>query len=263
MKNDVLDLDAFRKWRPEFADAEFVLEDGKYICGWAIEKMSKSMFNVVNPDYIVDAYGADTLRMYEMFLGPLEQSKPWDTNGIDGVHKFLRRFWSKFYSRDGVKLVNDDKATPAELKTLHKTIKKVREDIENFSFNTSVAAFMICLNELGDCSKREILEPLTSLIAPFAPHMAEELWREALGHDTTVCDAEYPDFKAEYLVENSFEYPVMINGKLRFKQEYALDMAQDDIVKHIVTTDGAQKWLEGKQPKKIIVVKGKIINIVM
>lgn len=221
VKNDVLDLDAFRKWRPEFADAEFVLEDGKYICGWAIEKMSKSMFNVVNPDYIVDAYGADTLRMYEMFLGPLEQSKPWDTNGIDGVHKFLRRFWSKFYSRDGVKLVNDDKATPAELKTLHKTIKKVREDIENFSFNTSVAAFMICLNELGDCSKREILEPLTSLIAPFAPHMAEELWREALGHDTTVCDAEYPDFKAEYLVENSFEYPVMINGKLRFKQEYA------------------------------------------
>ena len=263
VKNDVLDLDAFRKWRPEFADAEFVLEDGKYICGWAIEKMSKSMFNVVNPDYIVDAYGADTLRMYEMFLGPLEQSKPWDTNGIDGVHKFLRRFWSKFYSRDGVKLVNDDKATPAELKTLHKTIKKVREDIENFSFNTSVAAFMICLNELGDCSKREILEPLTSLIAPFAPHVAEELWREALGHDTTVCDAEYPDFKAEYLVENSFEYPVMINGKLRFKQEYALDMAQDDIVKHIVTTDGAQKWLEGKQPKKIIVVKGKIINIVM
>ena len=263
VKNDILDLEAFRKWRPEFADAEFVLEDGKYICGWAIEKMSKSMFNVVNPDYIVDAYGADTLRMYEMFLGPLEQSKPWDTNGIDGVHKFLRRFWAKFYSRDGVLLVNDEKATAAELKTLHKTIKKVGEDIENFSFNTSIAAFMICLNELGDCSKREILEPLTALIAPFAPHIAEELWHEALGKTTTVCDAEFPKFNAEYLVENSFEYPVMINGKLRFKQEYPLDMAQEAIQQQIVETEGARKWLEGKQPKKIIVVKGKIINIVM
>ena len=263
VKNDVLDLDAFRAWRPEFHDAEFILEDGKYICGWAIEKMSKSMFNVVNPDYIVEAYGADTLRMYEMFLGPLEQSKPWDTNGIDGVHKFLRRFWGKFYSREGQLMVNDEKATPAELKTLHKTIKKISEDIENFSFNTSIAAFMICLNELGDCSKREILEPLTSLIAPFAPHIAEELWHEALGKTTTVCDAEFPKFVAEYLVENSFEYPVMINGKLRFKQEYSLEMSQDDIQKDIVATEGAQKWLEGKQPKKIIVVKGKIINIVM
>ncbi len=262
VKNDILDLDAFRAWRPEFQDAEFILEDGKYVCGWAIEKMSKSMFNVVNPDYIVEAYGADTLRMYEMFLGPLEQSKPWDTNGIDGVHKFLRRFWAKFYSRDGVLLVNDEKATPAELKTLHKTIKKVGEDIENFSFNTSVAAFMICLNELGDCSKREILEPLTALIAPFAPHIAEELWH-ALGHQTTVCDAAFPKFNPDYLVENSFEYPVMINGKLRFKQEYALDMSHEDIVAHIVTTEGAQKWLEGKPAKKIIVVKGKIINIVM
>ena len=262
VKNDILDLEAFRAWRPEFADAEFILEDGKYICGWAIEKMSKSMFNVVNPDYIVDAYGADTLRMYEMFLGPLEQSKPWDTNGIDGVHKFLRRFWAKFYNRDGKFLVNDDKATPAELKSLHKTIKKISEDIENFSFNTSVAAFMICLNELGDCSKHEILEPLTALIAPFAPHIAEELWH-AMGHTTTVCDARFPEFNAEYLVENSFEYPVMINGKLRFKQEYALNLEQNAIAEHIVTTESAQKWLEGKAPKKIIVVKGKIINIVM
>ena len=262
VRNDILDLDAFRAWRPEFKDAEFILEDGKYVCGWAIEKMSKSMFNVVNPDYIVDTYGADTLRMYEMFLGPLEQSKPWDTNGIDGVHKFLKRLWAKFYSRDGKMLVNDEKATPAELKTLHKTIKKVREDIENFSFNTSVAAFMICLNELGDCSKREILEPLTALIAPFAPHMAEELWH-VLGHETTVCDAAFPVCNEAYLVENSFEYPVMINGKLRFKQEYQLDMSQEEIVAHIVTTDGAKKWLEEKQPKKIIVVKGKIINIVM
>ena len=263
VKNDVLDLEAFKAWRPEFHDAEFVLEDGKYVCGWAIEKMSKSMFNVVNPDYIVEQYGADTLRMYEMFLGPLEQSKPWDTNGIDGVHKFLRKLWSKYFSRDGVLLVNDEKATPAELKSLHKTIKKISEDIENFSFNTSVAAFMICLNELGDCSKREILEPLTALIAPFAPHIAEELWHEALGKTTTVCDAEFPVFNPEYLVENSFEYPIMINGKLRFKQEYGLDKSQDDIAKHIVTTEGAQKWLEGKAPKKIIVVKGKIINIVM
>ncbi|MBO7261913.1 MAG: leucine--tRNA ligase [Alistipes sp.] len=263
VKNDILDLEAFKAWRPEFHDAEFVLEDGKYICGWAIEKMSKSMFNVVNPDYIVEQYGADTLRMYEMFLGPLEQSKPWDTNGIDGVHKFLRKLWGKFFSRDGALLVNDQKATPAELKSLHKTIKKISEDIENFSFNTSVAAFMICLNELGDCSKREILEPLTALIAPFAPHIAEELWHEALGKTTTVCDAEFPVFNPEYLVENSFEYPVMINGKLRFKQEYGLDKSQDDIAEHIVTTEGAQKWLEGKAPKKIIVVKGKIINIVM
>ena len=262
VKNDILDIEAFRKWRPEFHDAEFILEDGKYICGWAIEKMSKSMFNVVNPDYIVEAYGADTLRMYEMFLGPLEQSKPWDTNGIDGVHKFLRRFWAKFYNRDGKYLVNDEKATPAEFKTLHKTIKKISEDIENFSFNTSVAAFMICLNELGDCSKREILEPLTVLIAPFAPHIAEELWH-AMGNETTVCDAAFPKFCAEYLVENSFEYPVMVNGKLRFKQEYALDMDQQAIAADIVTTEGAQKWLEGKQPKKIIVVKGKIINIVL
>ena len=263
VKNDVLDLEAFKAWRPEFHDAEFVLEDGKYVCGWAIEKMSKSMFNVVNPDYIVEQYGADTLRMYEMFLGPLEQSKPWDTNGIDGVHKFLRKLWGKYFSRDGVLLVNDEKATPAELKSLHKTIKKISEDIENFSFNTSVAAFMICLNELGDCSKREVLEPLTALIAPFAPHIAEELWHEALGKTTTVCDAEFPVFNPEYLVENSFEYPIMINGKLRFKQEYALNMSQDDIAEHIVTTEGAQKWLEGKAPKKIIVVKGKIINIVM
>ena len=192
----------------------------------------------------------------------MEQSKPWDTNGIDGVHKFLRRLWSKFYSRDGKLLLNDEKATPAELKILHKTIKKVSEDIENFSFNTSVAAFMICLNELGDCSKREILEPLTALIAPFAPHIAEELWH-TLGHNSSVCDAPFPKFIAEYLVENSFEYPVMINGKLRCKQEYALDMSQEDIAKHIVTTEGVQKWLGDAQPKKIIVVKGKIINIVM
>ncbi len=262
VRNDVLDLDAFRAWRPEFADAEFILEEGRYVCGWAIEKMSKSMFNVVNPDYIVDTYGADTLRMYEMFLGPLEQSKPWDTNGIDGVHKFLRRLWSKFYSREDNLLLSDEEPTRAELKTLHKTIKKVREDIENFSFNTSVAAFMICLNELGDCSKRKILEPLTALIAPFAPHIAEEMWH-LLGHDTTVCDAPFPDYDEQYLVESSFEYPVMVNGKLRFKQEYPLTATDEDIRSTIVSAAPLQRWLDGKQPKKIIVVKGKIINIVV
>lgn len=262
VKNDQLDLEAFRAWRPEFRDAEFILEDGKYICGWAIEKMSKSMFNVVNPDNIVENYGADTLRMYEMFLGPLEQSKPWDTNGIDGVHKFLRKFWRLFYDREGAFALTDEAATPAELKSLHKTIKKIREDIENFSFNTSVSAFMICLNELGACHKREILEPLTILIAPFAPHIAEELW-EQMGHDTTIFDAAYPTYDEQYLVESAFEYPVMVNGKLRFKQTYALDMTPADIQADIVTTEGAQKWLEGKPAKKIIVVKGKIINIVM
>jgi leucyl-tRNA synthetase len=262
VRNDVLDLEAFRKWRPEFADAEFILEDGKYVCGWAIEKMSKSMFNVVNPDYIVEAYGADTLRMYEMFLGPLEQSKPWDTNGIDGVHKFLRRLWGLFYDRFGEFKLTDEKATPAELKTLHKTIKKVREDIENFSFNTSVAAFMTCLNELGDCPKREIVEPLVVLIAPFAPHIAEELWH-TLGHESSVCDAKYPEFCAEYLVENSHEYPVSINGKMRFKKEFALDMPNDEIIAAVLADPAAQKWTEGREPKKVIVVKGKIINIVI
>ena len=262
VRNDVLDLEAFRKWRPEFADAEFILEDGKYVCGWAIEKMSKSMFNVVNPDYIVEAYGADTLRMYEMFLGPLEQSKPWDTNGIDGVHKFLRRLWGLFYDRFGEYKLTDEKATAAELKTLHKTIKKVREDIENFSFNTSVAAFMICLNELGDCPKREIVEPLVVLIAPFAPHIAEELWH-TLGHETSVCDAKYPEFCAEYLVENSHEYPVSINGKMRFKKELPLDMSNEEIIATVLADPAAQKWTEGREPKKVIVVKGKIINIVI
>ena len=261
VKNDILDLEAFRKWRPEFADAEFILENGQYVCGWAVEKMSKSMYNVVNPDFIVEQYGADTLRMYEMFLGPLEQSKPWDTNGIDGVHKFLKKFWRMFHDRSGEWALTDEKATSKELKTLHKTIRKVREDIENFSFNTSVAAFMICLNELGECRKREILEPLTVLLAPFAPHIAEQLW-SMMGHATSVCDARYPEFDEKYLVEDSFEYPVMVNGKLRFKQEYPLSMTAEQLQADIVTKEEAQKWLEGAAPKKIIVVHGKIINIV-
>ena len=261
VKNDILDLDTFRAWRPEFADAEFILEDGKYVCGWAIEKMSKSMYNVVNPDYIVEQYGADTLRMYEMFLGPLEQSKPWDTNGIDGVHKFLRKFWRLCFDREGNFALNDEQPTDKELKILHKTIKKVREDIENFSFNTSVAAFMICLNELGECRKRGIVEPLTVLISPFAPHIAEELW-SLQGHTTSVCDARYPEYDEKYLVESAFEYPVSVNGKMRFKKQYPLTATVAEISADIVATDEAQKWLEGAAPKKIIVVLGKIINIV-
>ena len=262
VRNDILDLDAFRAWMPEYKDAEFILEDGRYVCGWAIEKMSKSFYNVVNPDYIVDNYGADTLRMYEMFLGPLEQSKPWDTNGIDGVYKFLRRFWRLFYDRDGKLVLTDEKATEKELRTLHKTIKKVSEDIENFSFNTSVAAFMICLNELGECNKREVLEPLTVLLAPFAPHIAEELW-EALGHTTSVCTASYPAYDEKHLAQSAFEYPVSVNGKLRFKKEYATSMTPAQIQADVVTQPEAQKWLEGKAPKKVIVVPGKIINIVI
>ena len=262
VKNDILDTEAFRQWMPDFANAEFILEDGKYVCGWAIEKMSKSMFNVVNPDYIVENYGADTLRMYEMFLGPLEQSKPWDTNGIDGVHKFLKRLWRLFYDRDGKLLLSDEAPTEKELRTLHKTIKKVTDDIEHFSFNTSVAAFMICLNELGDCSKRAILEPLVVLLAPFAPHITEELYH-TLGHTSSVCDAAYPVCEEKYLTLSSFEYPVSINGKLRFKRSYDLSMEVADIQADVVQQPEAQKWIEGKTPKKIIVVKGKIINIVI
>lgn len=262
VKNDVLDTDAFRAWRPEFADAEFILENGKYVCGWAIEKMSKSMYNVVNPDQIVEKYGADTLRMYEMFLGPLEQSKPWDTNGIDGVHKFLRRFWRLFFDKTGAWQVSEEPADRKSLKILHRTIRKVREDIEHFSFNTSVSAFMICLNELGDCNRREILEPLVVLLAPFAPHLSEELW-SWLGHDRSVFDAGYPEYNPDYLVENSFEYPVSVNGKLRFKKELPLGIPNSEIEQAVLADGNAAKYLEGRTPKKIIVVPGKIINIVL
>ena len=261
VKNDILDLEAFRNWLPEFNDAEFILENDQYICGWEIEKMSKSMFNVVNPDYIVDQYGADTLRMYEMFLGPLEQAKPWDTNGIDGVHKFLRRFWRLFFDRNGEWAVSDEQPTDKELKTLHKTIKKIRADIENFSFNTSVAAFMICINELGECRKRAILEPFAILLSPFAPHITEQLW-SMLGHEDTIFNASYPVCEEKYLVESSFEYPIMINGKLRCKQVYPLSATPAELQADVVTKEEVQRWLEGATPKKIIVVPGKIINIV-
>ena len=259
--NDILDLEAFKAWRPEFNNAEFILEDGKYICGWAVEKMSKSMYNVVNPDLIVEKYGADTLRMYEMFLGPLEMSKPWDTSGIEGVHKFLRKLWNTFFTND-VLTISDAEPTADELKILHKTIKKITSDIEAFSFNTSISAFMICLNELGKCNKRAILEPIVILIAPFAPHIAEELWHQ-LGHQTTVCDATFPIFEEKYLIENSVKYPVSFNGKVRFNLEVAAGTPAHDVEKLAMSDEQTAKWLEGKQPKKIIVVPGKIVNVVI
>lgn len=263
VSNDILDLERFRNWNPEYRDAEFILEDGKYHCGWAVEKMSKSMYNVVNPDDIVEKYGADTLRLYEMFLGPLEQSKPWDTNGIDGVHRFLKRLWSLFY-KDGNLVVSTETPNADELKVLHKTIKKITFDIENFSYNTSVSAFMICVNELYalKCSKKEILEPLVILLAPFAPHVAEELYR-VLGHSTTVCDAVFPVCNEEYLVESVVKYPISFNGKVRFTIELPAGMSREDVEKTAMASEQTAKYLEGKAPKKVIVVPGKIVNIVM
>ena len=261
--NDRLDMDAFKAWMPDFANAEFILEDGEYICGWAVEKMSKSMFNVVNPDMICDTYGADTLRLYEMFLGPLEQSKPWDTKGIDGVNRFLKRVWRMFYDRDGF-IVTDEKATPDELKALHKLIGKVRTDIEAFSFNTAVSAFMIAVNELYDlkCNKREILEPLTILLSPFAPHIAEELW-EALGHKESISFAAYPEFIEAYTVENTCTYAVSFNGKTRFTVELPLDMSREDVDAHVRGLEQTAKYVAGGNIVKVIVVPGKIVNIVI
>jgi leucyl-tRNA synthetase len=263
VSNDILDIEKFKNWNPEYKSAEFILEDGKYHCGWAVEKMSKSMYNVVNPDDIVEKYGADTLRLYEMFLGPLEQSKPWDTNGIDGVHRFLKRLWSLFY-KENTLLINDEKPTAGELKILHKTIKKITFDIENFSYNTSVSAFMICVNELFTlkCSKKEILEPLSILLAPFAPHIAEELYH-LLGNSETVCDADFPICNKDYLVESAFNYPISFNGKVRFTLELPADMTKEDVEKTAMANEQTLKYLEGKSPKKIIVVPGKIVNIVI
>ena len=264
VSNDVLDIAAFKAWRPEYHNAEFILEDGKYICGWAVEKMSKSMFNVVNPDMIVEKYGADTLRMYEMFLGPVEQSKPWDTNGIDGVHRFLKKFWSLFYNRNGELLVSDSAATPDELKSLHKLIKKVTGDIETFSYNTSISAFMICVNELSalKCSKREVLEPMLVVLAPFAPHICEELW-ETLGHADTICDAQWPAWNESYLVESTVNYTISFNGKARFNLAFAADAANDEIQQSVLANEQSAKWLEGKTVVKVIIVPKKIVNIVV
>lgn len=264
VSNDFLDLEAFKAWRPEYATAEFILEDDKYVCGWAVEKMSKSMFNVVNPDMIVDKYGADTLRMYEMFLGPIEQSKPWDTNGIDGVHRFIRKFWSLFYNRNNEYTVVDEPASKEELKALHKLIKKVTFDIEQFSYNTSVSAFMICVNELFTlkCSKKEVLDQLIIVLAPFAPHVCEELW-QTLGHDTSVCDAQWPTFNEDYLKEDTINYTISFNGKARFNLEFSADATSEAIQAEVLADERSQKWTEGKTPKKVIVVPKKIVNIVI
>ena len=264
VSNDVLDIEAFRNWNPEYKTAEFILEDGKYVCGWAVEKMSKSMFNVVNPDVIVEKFGADTLRLYEMFLGPLEQSKPWDTNGIDGVHRFLRKLWGLFYTNDDQLQVTNEEPSAEELKSLHKLIKKISFDIEHFSFNTSVSAFMICVNELSalKCRKRAILEQLITLLAPFAPHTAEELWH-VLGNESTVCDAQWPVCNEAYLVENTATYVVSFNGKARFNIELPADMPAGEVEKMALAHESAAKWVEGKTPKKVIVVPKKIVNIVI
>jgi len=261
---DALDIEKFREWRPEFKDAEFILENGKYICGWAIEKMSKSMFNVVNPDDIVDRYGADTLRLYEMFLGPVEASKPWDTNGIDGVDRFLKRLWALFYKGDNMQLV-DEKPSAEALKSVHTLIKKVSGDIENFSYNTTVAAFMICVKELTamKCRSREVYEPLVVLLAPFAPHIAEELWH-VLGHDTTVCDAQWPTWNEDYLKESMVKYTVLYNAKPRYNIEVPAETAQDEVQRIALSDAGAERWLNGKEPKKVIVVPNKkIVNVVV
>ena len=261
--NDRLDMEAFKAWMPDFANAEFILEDGEYICGWAVEKMSKSMFNVVNPDMICDSYGADTLRLYEMFLGPLEQSKPWDTKGIDGVNRFLKRVWRLFYDRDGF-IVKDEKATPEELKVLHKLIGKVRSDIEEFSFNTAVSAFMIAVNELYDlkCNKREILEQLIILLSPFAPHITEELW-EALGHNESISYAAFPEYVEAYTIENTCTYAVSFNGKTRFTVELPLDMPREEVDAHVRSLEQTAKYVAGGNIVKVIVVPGKIVNIVV
>jgi leucyl-tRNA synthetase len=272
-ENNGLDIESFRKWQSYFKNAEFIFDDGsstvfgqqgKYICGSEVEKMSKSKYNVVNPDDIVSNYGADTLRLYEMFLGPLELSKPWNTQGIDGVYKFLRRFWNLFHDKNGNFSISEEAATRDELKVLHKTIKKVAHDIENFSFNTSVSEFMICSNELSalKCNKRSILEPLCIVLAPYAPHITAELW-EKMGHNDSILNASFPLHNEEYLTESSHEYPISINGKVRGKMNFALDMPKEDIEKIVLASDTVQKWSEGKTPKKIIVVQGKIVNVVL
>lgn len=264
VQNDVLDLEAFKAWRPEYASAEFILENDKYICGWAIEKMSKSMYNVVNPDNIVEKYGADTLRLYEMFLGPINQSKPWDSNGIDGCFRFLRKAWNLFFDKAGNLAVSDEAPSKENLKTLHKLIKKVSDDIEVFSYNTSVPAFMIAVGELAQqrCNARAILEPLIVLLAPFTPHIAEELWH-LMGHETTVCDAQWPAFNEEYLKEDTVTMGVSFNGKTRFTLDFPADATKDAIEQEVMQSEQAKKYLEGMQVVKVIVVPRKIVNIVL
>jgi leucyl-tRNA synthetase len=261
--NDILDIEAFKRWREEYATAEFILEDAKYHCGWEVEKMSKSKYNVQNPDHLIEKYGADTFRLYEMFLGPIENHKPWDTNGIEGVFRFIKKFWRLYHSNDSFEL-SQAEPSKEELKILHQTIKKIQEDIERFSFNTSVSQFMICTNQLFDlkCNKKAVLEPLTVLISSFAPHIAEELW-EKLGHTESVTKAEFPEFIEDYIKEDTFEYPVSFNGKMRFKIELPIDMNIADVEIAALSTKEAQKWLQGNPPKKVIVVPNRIVNVVI
>jgi leucyl-tRNA synthetase len=262
--NDILDCEGFKKWQPHLAESRFILEDGKYICGWEVEKMSKSKYNVQNPDDLIEKYGADTLRLYEMFLGPLEQSKPWDTNGIEGVFRFMRKLWRLYHDAENQLDISNEQPTPAELKVLHKTIKKVQEDIERFSFNTAVSTFMICVNELNDlkCNKRSVLGELAVLISPYAPHIAEELW-SLLGNSGSVTQAAFPVYNESYTQENTFEYPVSFNGKMRFKLELPLGIPVPEIEQAVISAPESAKWLEGKAPKKVIVVPGKIVNVVI
>ncbi len=264
VKDDELDIAAFKKWRPDAVGAAFVLEQGKYICGAEIEKMSKSKYNVVNPDDMIAQYGADTLRMYEMFLGPLEQFKPWNTNGIDGVFKFLKKLWRLFHDEKGHFVVSEEAPSEEALKILHRTIKKTQDDIENYSFNTSVSSFMICVNELTSlqCNNRQILTDLVLILSPFAPHIAEELWHQ-LGHQESITKATFPQYDEQYLIENVFEYPVSVNGKMRTKMKFALDMPKEDIEKQVLASEQIQKWTAGKTPKKVIIVPKKIVNIVI
>ena len=263
VKNDELDVEAFKASRDEYKNAEFILEDGKYICGWEVEKMSKSKYNVVNPDDIIERYGADTLRLYEMFLGPLEDAKPWNTNGIEGVSRFLKKFWNLFHDGDAFS-VSEEEPNPKELKALHATIKKAQEDIERLSFNTSVSQFMICVNELNDlkCNKRAILEPLIIVASTYAPHLCEELW-EKLGHSESITFTEYPAFNESFLVEYSVNYPISINGKMRLKIELPASMGKDEVEKTVLANAEVQERLEGAAPKKVIVVPGRIVNIVV
>ncbi|NLR92185.1 leucine--tRNA ligase [Flammeovirga agarivorans] len=265
VENDVLDTEKFKQWRKDYENAEFILEDGKYICGHVVEKMSKSKYNVVNPDVVIEKYGADTLRLYEMFLGPIEQSKPWSMQGIDGVWKFLRKLWRLFYNDAGQLVVVDEKATPEELKILHKTIKKAGEDMESLSLNTTVPAFMVCVNELASakCHKKEVLEKLLVILSPFAPHIAEELWHEALGNQDSIINAEFPSFDASLLVEASHTYPVSINGKMRVKLDLPVDISQEEAKEAVFANEIVQKWVDGKPVKKFIFVPKRIVNVVV
>jgi leucyl-tRNA synthetase len=259
-----LDTKAFKNWKPDYNDAEFILENGKYICGTQLEKMSKRLFNTVNPNDVVEKFGADTFRMYEMFLGPVEQSKPWETKGIEGVHRFIKKLWRLFADEQKGLIVKDGEASAEELKVLHKTIQKIDSDTENFSYNTAVSSFMICVNELSTLksNKRSILEPLLILLTPYAPHVSEELWH-LLGNTTSILDAPYPVFEEKYVKESAFNYPVAINGKTRTELSFSLDAENADIEQTVLANEIVQKWMEGKPVKKLVIVKGRMINIVI